>query len=374
MRKNNFLKLAIVILLLTFGLNACNKDEVLNSEADILSISVPAEILKRDAIIENDKITCFVKSGVDVTKIAPVFKLSDGASITPASGTTQDFSSPVTYKVTSEDGKYTKKYIITFTDGELSTKYHFDYFEWKPDNANKKYHDIYEMNGDTKGIVWASGNSGFAITAGNKPASDYPTFMAEEGFKKHSAKLTTCSTGSMGIAFGTPIAAGNLYLGVFQLDMSNPLKSTRMGLPFTGAPVKLKGYYKYKSGDEYKQYTKADGSKILGGKVLDRKDSCAIYAVFYETTKDVQYLDGTNILTHPNIVSVAQLNKTKEQDNWTAFDIPFKFKKGKSIDEKKLKDGKYNLAIVFSSSKEGNLYNGALGSTLFIDEVELISE
>ena len=36
-----------------------------------------------------------------------------------------------------------------------------------------------------------------------------------------------------------------------------------------------------------------------------------------------------------------------------------------------LEDGKYNVAIVFSSSIKGDLFEGAAVSTLYIDEVEL---
>lgn len=37
----------------------------------------------------------------------------------------------------------------------------------------------------------------------------------------------------------------------------------------------------------------------------------------------------------------------------------------------KLAEGKYNLAIVFSSSIRGDHFEGAPGSTLLIDEIEL---
>jgi hypothetical protein len=33
---------------------------------------------------------------------------------------------------------------------------------------------------------------------------------------------------------------------------------------------------------------------------------------------------------------------------------------------------KYNISIVFTSSLEGDHFNGAIGSTLLIDEAELI--
>ena len=37
----------------------------------------------------------------------------------------------------------------------------------------------------------------------------------------------------------------------------------------------------------------------------------------------------------------------------------------------KLQNDGYNLAIVFASSVKGDLFEGAVGSTLYIDEVEL---
>ncbi|MNR46537.1 putative glycoside hydrolase [compost metagenome] len=70
-------------------------------------------------------------------------------------------------------------------------------------------------------------------------------------------------------------------------------------------------------------------------------------------------------------MSVARIG-TKEQietDKWTAFNVPFSFVNGKSFDPAK----EYMYTIAFSSSKEGDIFNGAVGSTLFIDEVELVT-
>ncbi|MDY6250502.1 MAG: PCMD domain-containing protein [Bacteroidaceae bacterium] len=36
-----------------------------------------------------------------------------------------------------------------------------------------------------------------------------------------------------------------------------------------------------------------------------------------------------------------------------------------------LRDGGYNLALVFSSSKTGDMFEGSVGSTLYIDKVEI---
>ena len=72
------------------------------------------------------------------------------------------------------------------------------------------------------------------------------------------------------------------------------------------------------------------------------------------------------------MVSIAQISDQKETDEWTHFYIPFVMQPGKVIDKEKLAQGGYQLSIGFSSSIEGDVFNGAEGSTLWIDEVEII--
>ena len=151
-----------------------------------------------------------------------------------------------------------------------------------------------------------------------------------------------------------PIAAGNLFIGSFDVGnaMSNPLKATKFGLPFRHVPTYLAGYYKYKAGDQF-----TEGGKPVSGKC----DICDIYAIMYETSESVPTLDGTNAFTSPNLISMARIDDAKETDEWTYFKLPFN-----------MLTGKYIVAIVFTSSLEGDHFNGAIGSTLLIDEVELI--
>ena len=108
--------------------------------------------------------------------------------------------------------------------------------------------------------------------------------------------------------------------------------------------------------------------------VKDKKDTWDIYAIFYETDEKTKTLDATNRFDHPNLISIARIDEKdrKETDEWTEFYLPFVTKTGKTVDKDKLKAGKYNVAIVFSSSIEGDYFRGAVGSTLHIDEVELI--
>lgn len=64
---------------------------------------------------EAKTIAVTVKRGTDVTKLAPAIEVSEGASVSPASGAEQDFTEPVKYTVTSEDGKSTTEYTVTVT-------------------------------------------------------------------------------------------------------------------------------------------------------------------------------------------------------------------------------------------------------------------
>jgi hypothetical protein len=310
-----------------------------------------------------------VKVNTDLEHLAPIFTLTEGAKLDPASGTERDFTTPQSYTVSSQDGNWSKVYKVSFITAELANKYHFEQTKKAPfDGVN--YQVFVEKEEDTvdgKEIMeWGSGNLGFAMTASGKPASAYPTSQIDDGYRGKGVQLKTCTTGPLGAAFGSPIAAGNLFIGSFQLDITNVLKSTHFGLPFYHVPDRVVGYYKYASGAVYKE---------KGTTEVDKRDTFDIYAVFYETSADLTTLDGTNSLEHPAIVSIARIDPAdrKETAEWTRFSIPFKQLEGKVIDQEKLKEGKYNISIVFSSSIDGAQFNGAIGSTLLIDEVELIA-
>jgi beta-xylosidase len=72
--------------------------------ASVGAVTLPQ--LKADAIIDDTAGTVKlpVAEGTDVTALAPQFTLAEGATISPASGTPQNFSSPVTYQVIGADG------------------------------------------------------------------------------------------------------------------------------------------------------------------------------------------------------------------------------------------------------------------------------
>lgn len=356
------LKNLIACFFLGFAITSCIQDEAPNAEADIVTCTVDGALLNRDAIIGNDKIVLPLKGGADITQIAPIFTLTPGATISPASGKAQNFTTPQTYTVTSEDGKWRKNYEISILANIPSNYYFETTVPVKDKKGNTIYYNFTEADKMGNKLNWANANEGFNYTGVKATPEEYPTSPAPNGVKGSCVKLTTKSTGSLGALLKMYIASGNLFTGSFTLDIGNVLRATKFGVPFTHVPTSFKGYYKYTPGSTF---------TVKGEVVKDRKDICDIYAVFYETDANVKTLDGTNIFTDPNVISVARMTDAKETTQWTTFNLPFEMKAGKSIDPEKLENGQYNLAIVFASSVKGDLFEGAVGSTLYIDEVEL---
>lgn len=59
-------------------------------------------------------------------------------------------------------------------------------------------------------------------------------------------------------------AAGNLFIGTYKTNMTNPAASVSFGRPYTGArPVKLSGYYKYEP------HETNEGSGSVCGRIAD---------------------------------------------------------------------------------------------------------
>lgn len=355
---------------------SCIQDEAPNVEAAIDACSGEnVQLVNIDA--DNKKVSVYVTKSATFDAQQLLFTLPDGASISAESKLTTDippfydFSANRTraFVVTSEDGAWKTTYQIELITTELPTSYHFETLQ---ENSDSPYDVFYEIQRDpqtAKILQWSSGNPGYKLTGMAHDREDYPTVQDNNGYSGKCAKLTTMDTGSFGAMVKMYIAAGNLFIGSFDLTnaLVNAPKATKFGFPFYERPQRLKGYYKYKAGSTYTE---------RGQIVENKKDYCDIYAIMYEADEEVPFLDGENSLTHPNLVLLARIDKTTivESDKWTEFDLPFEEQNHKTIDPEKLKEGKYKLGIVFSSSADGANFNGAVGSTLYIDEVELICE
>ena len=379
MRKARIQLLVVTAACMT--ITACFKDEPLNAECDIerawIHYDKPEACTWNlsDTIISNvysaeSKITFRVKPGTDRTHLAPQFVTTEGATLVPASGTEMDFSNTAqVYKVISEDGNWHREYEVAFVEEHHTTRdtinYDFEQFSLEKD----KYYKWSELKEDgTENDKWASGNSGFAIAKSSAAPEDYPTIPTKDGYEGYGVKLVTRETGSWGSMMRMRMAAGNLFIGKFNLVLGNPLKSTLFGEPFDKKPMKFTGYYKYQPGDTFQDKN--------GDVMTDRVDKGAIYAIFFknhDADGNVVVLDGENVQTCEYIVAKAVMPEVTPTEEWTAFEIPFDYS-FYEFDQETLDTFGYSLTVVFSSSTDGDLFRGAIGSTLYIDKVRIICE
>lgn len=82
-----------------------------STEADILSFTLNEEVNPATINVEEHFITIIVEEGTNISKLTPVITVSPGATYSPEG--TQDFTEPVTYKVTAEDAKTVQDWIVS---------------------------------------------------------------------------------------------------------------------------------------------------------------------------------------------------------------------------------------------------------------------
>ena len=380
----NRITVTVAIMALATLFTSCFKEEPLNAECDIEMAWVHVDDIESNfyspndtlinVISNEDKIVFAMRDDADVTAFAPQFKITDGATITPASGSAHDFSNgPVTYTVTSQDGKWSRKYLVScnrmarYTTSVIN--FDFENFE-----LDKDYHKFYVWHNTlpdgSLGDDWATGNYGFYIANSNSAPNEFPTFVLENGYEGHGVQFITRDTGPMGRRLGKPIAAGNLFLGKFNIisALLQPLKATEFGIPFTQKPVRLSGYYQYSPSSPF-----TDKDFVVHPERTDAGDIYSVLYINHDRNGNPLVLYGDNVLTSDNIVAVARVKNVSETNGqWVKFDIEYEYKK--EIDPEMLANRGYNLTIVFSSSIDGATFEGAIGSSLKIDSVKLTCE
>ncbi|MCD8282413.1 MAG: PCMD domain-containing protein [Prevotella sp.] len=363
---------------------SCIKDEELTWEADITDAWVHFDngdwstffyqASDTSAVINADYsssiITFNVRKDIDsllLTALAPQFNITEGATITPASGTVLDFSNGgQTYTVVSPgNAKSTRTYNVRFSPQVLPTYFSFD--NYYLDDSGKYY--VWSDYSNDEEPDWGSANPGFALARGTAGIEEYPSLPDPTGGVDGGpcVKLTTCDLGAWGTITNKRIAAGNFFLGSFDLSkaLTATLQSTLFGLPVNFKPVRMTGYYKYTPGEEMMDRS---------GNKLDTEDTAALYIQLYRNhDADGNYvvLTGENTADSELRVGRGDVDVVPTTE-WTYFDIAIDY--WDEVDPELLANMGYNLSIVCSSSKRGSYYEGAVGSTLYIDNFSVIVE
>lgn len=389
-----FKKIHILLLMPLLFLQGCIKDEALEMEADIVAVHDVEDSFLMNPVVTNNKVVVYVKPGErDLSSYSLKFDLTKGASILPDPESKRDYTQEVVFNVTSEDGQYKKEYSIKVIElaNAIPTEFGFENYDFHPQANFTRFYDL--IDGE-RFDNWDSGNEGVMIVAGENPKPEgYPTTFTTNAHSGKSAVLMkTHDVGPIGTLVGAPLAAGNFFLGTFNLTLPT-VKSTHFGLPFNRMPESFEGFYKYKAGGQvlkpnpdYSMWDPKSGDHLIPHTDI-KEDLCEIYAVLYRRSdvtadgekdnagKIIDWLDGATILTddgwHHSVAAVARLEdgRTTTGEDFAYFKVPFNYIKNVKAEDVYALE--YNLAIVMTSSKYGNKFIGALESTLIVDDIKI---
>ena len=212
----------------------------------------------------------------------------------------------------------------------------------------------------SNGLVWDSANEGTADILGQSLVPTTP-----EETIKISGKAVRMESGELLGNF----AAGNIYTGDFGSATISPVGAKlKWGTPFSSRPLALRGWYRYEPVAINK--TSASYSHLKG-----QQDFCQIQIFLTDWTEQFEISTGDNRFVdtsadNPSILAfgaiVDQDNTTDNPGNQNGY-IPFLI----PLEYRSLAQPTY-IVISGAASRYGDYFTGGLGSTLYLDELELI--
>ena len=213
---------------------------------------------------------------------------------------------------------------------------------WYQDNK------IYVPNASGSNF-WGTGNPGAASFIGNLTT---PTNDAVSG---QAAKLESKDA-------VIKLGAGNIFTGDFELDGTNGILN--FGRPFTSFPTALRLYYKYTSTTINRIGQEVGSLESLRG----RPDSCHIYVALSDKTYTIKTRPSERQVFDKNdrgIIAYGEFISGNTTSSYQQITIPLEYRANRTPSY---------IVIVCSASKYGDYFIGGEGSTLWLDEMELVYE
>ena len=199
--------------------------------------------------------------------------------------------------------------------------------------------------------VWDTANKATASFTGSATTPD-DTFVAAGGPGKRACRMES----SFAVV---KFAAGSVFTGQF-VRLQGLGAELAWGIPFTGKPVSLKGFAAYKS----MPITDTDAAHAA---LMGQPDAGHVLVAltdwpdqFHVISSSGTYVDFDN---DPAIIAYGRCAFPETTDGYISFDIPLEYRNGRTP---------AYLVIVASSSALGDYFTGGRGSTLWVDELELV--
>lgn len=167
------------------------------------------------------------------------------------------------------------------------------------------------------------------------------------------------------------LAAASLYYGRFNNLVGTSGAKIDFGQPFTSKPIALKGYFQYAPVAIDNEGSNQPANTVSKGDM----DVCSIFIILSKGTYQVDNTNIKTLLTEEKVKNTDQFIAYGElpisecvstNGQWKEFNIPLKYK------EEAFGDKPTHLIIVCTSSKYGDYFTGGKGSTLYLDDFELV--
>ena len=332
---------------------SCNRETPQNMEADILTFMIAEDGHLMEVASSDNVINYYLSQYHSLDSLNAVVTLSENATISPDPATVHDFSQPVTFTVVSQDRQWNRIYTVNVINTSLV--YNGDFEEWQGTGSGNNFYET--------PVGWTSANSGVRIIHGmGVPNLEFPTVKTDNAYSGNFAvSLNTRQGGQTSLV--PRLIAGSIFLGTMSnvtlQSLANPLLLTKFGIPYTATgsrPDSLIGYLRYTPGPTYTDRNGNVDSNAV--------DSCSFYAVLFEGSEP---LDGTNSTSSERIVAIAQYKYETpiSSTTYTRIALPFVYRREMP------QNTTLQYSIIASSSAKGDLYQGAAGSQLLLDKVEI---
>ena len=360
MKKNINLFSVLALFLILFS---CVKEDYfgLSPYGNIKDLVVSNQATNAKINTDSLSIVIEIPGGVDLSEIEiQSIEVSSFATADKQPGDVLDLNTPQTILVTAEDGSIHAWTLSSFVASVSPQLDNGDFNLWY-----KTASDYYEPGESASNTIWGTGNQGTQILG------KLATTPFDLGNENLAVKMETLDNGRLAGTFGAPISAGSVFTGVFNpdnIDPADPQAAIEFGTPFVGRPELLRLKYSYVPGDE---------NKDKPGNVLDYPDACDIYALL-----EIRLGGKTERL------ATAWFRSDELQEDLTSLELNFTYGPLDSsfpeymfpADQGFVSSDSASfvlpthITLVASSSYDGANFAGAIGSTLIIDDVEMVYE
>ena len=280
---------------------------------------------------------------------------SNFSNISPGVGSIQDFSGPIEYVVTAEDGQKAVYMVSVARTGSDQQIPNASFEDWYQETLFGK--TVYQPGVDAQNKIWDTANRGMALGG-----AESNTTPEQKNADSLFVRMETVAAPAL-----VRIATGTVFTGAFTTgipDPSDPASNLTLGTPFSGRPLSFSFSYKYQPGPN---------NEDENGTALSYPDQFDAYLLLENRESGSVIRVGTSWLRNGDVKS-----------NWTSVSTPVKYgpldssdpwysyaQPGASESWGVGNEKVTHITILLRSSFEGDSFKGAVGSVFDVDNISL---